>query len=75
MTNGNLDTILEIAKLGASLGLGLGAIIVLILTWQSPKLLKVFLDFLRGVIKDWRARPKPPRIPKNQQNDKPLLGK
>lgn len=60
MTNGNLTTILEILKLLASLGFGLSAFLLVILTLQSPKLLKVFLDFVRAIIKDFRTPPKPP---------------
>jgi hypothetical protein len=64
MANGKTETIVEIIKLFASLGLGLGAFLLAILAWQSPKLLKVVLDFIRAVIKDLRTPPKPPRTPR-----------
>jgi hypothetical protein len=56
MPNNNLETILEIMRLFASLGVGAG--VLLILAWQSPKLLQVVLSFIRLLVKDWRSKPK-----------------
>jgi hypothetical protein len=59
MTNvPNPDAILEVSRLIASLGLGVGAVVLFILAWQSPKLLQVVLSFIRLALKDWRAQPK-----------------
>jgi len=55
---------LEIVKAIASLGLLTSVAIVL--AWQSPKLLEVFLAFVRNLIKDFRTPPKPQK-PKAEQ--------
>jgi hypothetical protein len=75
MTNvPNPDTILEIARLTASLGIGVGAVVLFILAWQSPKLLQVVLSFIRGVIIDWRSKPRVQKPPKTPQISKPRSG-
>jgi hypothetical protein len=60
---------LEIVKAIASLGLLTSVAIVL--AWQSPKLLEVFLAFVRNLIKDFRTPPKRPRPqkPKAEQTN------
>lgn len=65
------NTILEIVRTVASLGLSTS--LMVILAWQSPKLLQVFLNFIRNLIKDFRI---PPRDrTRTQQSEKPLLEK
>jgi hypothetical protein len=71
MTNSNLDTILEIVKIVAPLGLW--ACVAIVLAMQSPKLLREFLTFVRGVIKDWRSKPKVEKSP-TPQISKPHSG-
>jgi hypothetical protein len=56
------NTALEIVRAIASLGLFTSVAVVL--AWQSPKLLEVFLAFVRNLIKDFRTSPKPPKPPK-----------
>ena len=69
MANLNPDTVVEILKLLLSVSLGTG--VVLILAWQSPKLLKELLSFIRLLLKDWRARSKIEKQSKVPQISKP----
>jgi len=46
---------------------------LVILAWQSPKLLQVFLNFIRNLIKDFRTPSK--ERTRTQQSEKPLLEK
>lgn len=58
MTSSDLELIkvgLDVVK---SLGFGAGAIALMILAWQAPKILREFLAFVRLVIKDLRTPPK-----------------
>jgi HD-like signal output (HDOD) protein len=66
------NTILEIARTVASLGLSTS--LMVILAWQSPKLLQVFLNFIRNLIKDFRT-PSKERPARTQQSEKVLLEK
>jgi hypothetical protein len=68
MANLTPDTVIEILKLLLSLGVGTG--VALVLAWQSPKLLDVFLKFIRNVWKDWLARPRVEKQPKTRQISK-----
>jgi hypothetical protein len=61
MANLTPEMMLEIAKVVGSLSLG--TVAIWILAWQSPKLLEVFLRFVRNVWKDWLARPKVEKQP------------
>jgi hypothetical protein len=73
MTNGfDPGTVLEILRMIASVGLW--ATVVIILAWQSPKLLQVILSFVRNVIKDFRTPPRR-RVSKHGEGEKPSLGK
>ena len=65
MSNNNLEMILEIERLFASLGVGAG--VLLILAWQSPKLLQVVLSFVRLLVKDWRSKSKAGKQPRTPQ--------
>jgi hypothetical protein len=60
MSTGSTDpnTILEIAKVVASLGLSASVIVLSILAWRSPLLAHEFFAFVRGLIGDFRSRPK-----------------
>jgi hypothetical protein len=69
MANLTPEMILEIAKVIGSLSLG--TVAIWILAWQSPKLLDVFLTFIRNVLKDWRSRPKAEKQLKTPQISKP----
>jgi hypothetical protein len=52
------NTILEFAKIAASLGLSTSVVILGILAWRSPQLAHEFFAFVRGLIGDFRASPK-----------------
>jgi hypothetical protein len=62
------NTILEVVRTVASFGLP--TTLMGILAWQSPKLLQVFLNFIRNLIKDFRT-PQKPNKPKTPQISKP----
>jgi hypothetical protein len=65
------NTILEIVRTVASLGLSTS--LMIILAWQSPKLLQVFFNFIRNLIRDFRT-PSRDRT-RTRQSAKPLLEK
>jgi hypothetical protein len=66
MTTGvNPDTLLEIARIVASLGVT--AAVVIVLAWRSPQLAHEFFSFVRGLIGDFRQSPKRDRKPRPKQ--------
>jgi hypothetical protein len=69
MANPTPEMILEIAKVMGSFSLG--TVAVWILAWQSPKLLDVFLTFIRNLLKDQRSKPKLEKQLKSLQISKP----
>lgn len=68
MANLTPEMIPEIAKVLGSLSLG--TVAVCIPAWQSPKLLDVFLRFIRNVLKDWRSKPRAEKDLKTPQISK-----
>jgi len=52
----NLETVLEVTRVVASLSLSTS--IVIILAWKSPQLAKEFFAFIRALIKDFRTPPR-----------------
>ncbi|WP_271539096.1 hypothetical protein [Bradyrhizobium sp. CCBAU 45321] len=72
MSYTDLPTILEIVKTTAEFGAW--TTLAVVVGVQSPKLLKIVLDFVLKLIKDLRTPPKPPKSPRPPQISKPQQG-
>jgi len=57
MTTNDLEIVLKVL---AAVG-SITSLCAVILCWKSPELMKVFLTFVRDVMRDRRSAPRPPK--------------